>query len=237
MEDLHILEVGSYIVNDTIRQFLPQKNYIGVDLTEGPGVDVVGDGHALKFDDAEFDLAISCEVFEHNPFWKETFRNMYRMTKPGGFIVFTCVSTGRLEHGTKRSSPQVSPGTQAIQWNYYRNLAVKDFGPIVSDLLFEFISFSYNKVSQDLYFVGRKKCAIDEVNAKVFAEKDFLNYVNPAFSKSPAQRGVRGFFREIYRLPIDISCKFCDEKSFQSFAVNYQNAVFRVRRLMNKLVS
>ncbi len=52
--------------------------------TEGPGVDVVSSGHALDFPDETFDVTLSCECFEHNPYWLETFRNMHRMTKAGG---------------------------------------------------------------------------------------------------------------------------------------------------------
>ena len=40
-KNISILEIGSYDVNGSIRNFFPDSNYVGVDLTEGPGVDLV----------------------------------------------------------------------------------------------------------------------------------------------------------------------------------------------------
>jgi len=42
-------------------------------------------------------------------------------------VLFTCASTGYREHGTKRSSPESSPLTIEIGWDYYRNLTERDF--------------------------------------------------------------------------------------------------------------
>ncbi len=41
--------------------------------------------------------AFSCECFEHDEHWPDTFRNMYAMTRKGGGLVFTSACTGRLE--------------------------------------------------------------------------------------------------------------------------------------------
>ena len=43
LEDASVLEIGSYDVNGTVRKlFAAAGHYVGVDLVEGPGVDVVG---------------------------------------------------------------------------------------------------------------------------------------------------------------------------------------------------
>ncbi len=84
-----VLEVGSYDVNGSIRQLFRGSSYVGVDLLAGPGVDLVCDGHRLDHADDSYDLTLSCESFEHNPQWRETFLNMHRMTKPGGIVLFT----------------------------------------------------------------------------------------------------------------------------------------------------
>ena len=83
--------------------FFSNCEYIGVDIAEGPGVDVVCKGQNLQYESAAFDVVVSCECFEHNPFWKETFTNMVRMLKPGGICLITCATLGRKEHGTKRT--------------------------------------------------------------------------------------------------------------------------------------
>ena len=157
-QGLAVLEIGSHNVNGSVRPFFAGSDYVGVDLSEGKDVDVVASGHEVAFPDGTFDLTICCECFEHNPQWLQTFTNMYRMTKAGGVVLVTCASRGRREHGTARSSPEESPGTAAVGWNYYRNLNRPDFERRL-DLgeMFGVHAFFGNRVSKDLYFVGKKK--------------------------------------------------------------------------------
>ena len=151
-----VLEVGSFDVNGTIRQIIGEcDEYVGADLVGGPGVDVVKSGHLLDFPDGYFDLSFSSECFEHDEHWSESFLNMTRMTKPSGAVIFSCASKGRPEHGTKRSSPRLSPGTQAIGSDYYRNLEASDFEDTLEmGSLFSDYRFYYQPVTWDLYFIG-----------------------------------------------------------------------------------
>ena len=126
-QGIKLLEVGAHDVNGSIRQFFVGSDYTGVDLSEGEGVDIVASGHELDLPDASFDISISCECFEHNPEWVGTFSNMHRMTQQGGVVIISCASKGRPEHGTTRTSPEASPGTQDIGWDYYKNLSQRDF--------------------------------------------------------------------------------------------------------------
>lgn len=155
---LRILEIGSYDVNGSIRQFFEHSQYIGVDLIEGKGVDIVGDGHTLDYGDDSFEIVISCESFEHNPYWKETFLNMIRMTQKGGLVVFTCATTGRPEHGTTRTSCIDSPGTIQMKWDYYKNLEEADFYNEIPNFnqYFSRSLFIKNRQSNDIYFIGIK---------------------------------------------------------------------------------
>ena len=152
-----VLEVGSLNINGTIRQFFNSpEEYIGIDLEAGPGVDVVAQGQDFDYPDEYFDVAVSTECFEHNPYWKETFFNMYRMTRPLGLVAFTCASTGRKEHGTTRTRPEDSPFTVNAEWNYYKNLAEDDFKEMNLDSKFNKTFFKYNESACDLYFYGIK---------------------------------------------------------------------------------
>lgn len=153
---LAIVEIGSANVNGSIRPLFPGSRYTGVDLAPGPGVELVASGHDVALPSGSADLAISCECFEHNPMWRETFANMHRMTRPGGIVVFTCASRGRLEHGTTRTRPFDSPGSLAIGWDYYRNLNREDFEALPLATMFAGHAFFRNEVSKDLYFAGRK---------------------------------------------------------------------------------
>jgi len=151
-----VLEVGSYFVNDSIRTLFNGCQYTGLDLTDGPGVDIITSGHEFQAKCA-FDVVISCECLEHNPFYLKTFFNMVDNTALGGLVVFTCATTGRPEHGTSRTEPEQSPGTSAIGWDYYKNLTKNDFEDNVLSEKFSCHYFFTNPSSQDLYFVGIKK--------------------------------------------------------------------------------
>lgn len=151
-----VLEIGSYDVNGSVRHvFARAGRYVGVDLDEGPGVDLVSFGHEVGHLDASYDVTVSGECFEHDPRWRETFSNMVRMTRPGGLVVFSCASRGRPEHGTMRSEKSLSPGTQAIGLDYYRNLTARDFKEGVPiDAMFAEFGFWYLPTHFDLYFAG-----------------------------------------------------------------------------------
>jgi SAM-dependent methyltransferase len=166
-----IIEIGSYDVNGTVREiFAGNKEYVGVDLTPGPGVDRVGFGHDVDAPDGSFDIAISGACFEHDPMWRETFANMVRLTRPGGLVAFTCASRGRPEHGTTRSDGTLSPGTQAVGLDYYRNLVEDDFADLPLDEWFSEWRFWYLRTDFDLYFAGRRRggdCAVLPPDAEV----------------------------------------------------------------------
>lgn len=158
-ETQKVLEIGSYDVNGTIREIVgPCESYTGVDLVAGPGVDLVAFGHELDFESDSFDLTLSAECFEHDLYWTDTFLNMIRLTKSNGIVAFTCASLGRPEHGTLRSDPSLSPGTQSLNMDYYKNLTENDFQKaiVLTDFFSDFV-FYYNPISWDLYFVGVKK--------------------------------------------------------------------------------
>jgi SAM-dependent methyltransferase len=152
-----ILEIGSWDTNGTVRNFFEDCDYTGVDVASGPGVDLVGLGNEVDLPTRSFDLVISCECFEHNPYWAETFANMIRMLKKGGLCLVTCASTGRIEHGTYRSNPLDSLANIENIISYYRNLDELDFRRAIDiDLHFGDYFFSQNIYHCDLQFVGIK---------------------------------------------------------------------------------
>lgn len=153
-----IIEMGSWDVNGTVRQHFDNCDYTGVDVAEGQGVDLVCPGQLVEEPSNSYDVAISCECFEHNPFWLETFINMTRMVKPGGLCIFTCASTGRREHGTRRMAISNSLSAK-VGWfaDYYRNLNEADFRKAINlDFHFSHHFFHENIYSRDLYFCGVK---------------------------------------------------------------------------------
>ena len=153
---ISILEIGSYNVNGTIRDIFVNQKHTGVDVKQGPCVDIVYDGLNLHIKD-KFDLSISCECFEHNPYYLENFKKMIKLTKDDGVVVFTCASILRKEHGTTRTTFADSPGSME-KWDYYKNLFKKDFTKKIDmNKTFYKYQFYYNLFSDDLYFIGIKK--------------------------------------------------------------------------------
>lgn len=226
-QDSKILEIGAYEVNGSVRQFFEGSQYCGTDLMEGPGVDLVADGHLLDHQDDTYDLTISCECFEHNPHWASTFLNMHRMTRPGGFVIFTCATRGRLEHGTQRTSPTESPGSQEVGWNYYRNLRAIDFTErFCLEDLFSTHLFLTNRRSKDLYFIGLKKHGaasfeFDPMRLKHELQLGQRAYARSQFLKKPFYKKVLHPLSLISKLPLAAASYLPDEK-FQQFALWYK---------------
>lgn len=146
-----VVEIGSLNINGSVRQFFDAPaQYVGCDLGEGVGVDIVCPGHELPHADGSFDVAISCECFEHDRHWKKTFQKMIDLVRDGGLVIFTCATIGRPEHGTSRTSPADAPFTN----DYYCNLEEKDFLEFKS--FFKSHEFSNSQWPCDLYFWGIK---------------------------------------------------------------------------------
>lgn len=153
--NVRVLDVGSLNINGSIRQHFDGSEILGIDVGEGPGVDLVCAGQDLDHPDGHYDTVCSCECFEHNPYWVETFRNMIRMTRSGGLVIMTCATDGRAEHGTKRSKPEDAP---LIEWDYYRNLNEQDFRHEFDlDQLFTEYAFMVEPLVHDLYFYGFRR--------------------------------------------------------------------------------
>jgi len=156
-ENVRVLEVGSLDINGSVRSFFKDCDYTGIDVAPGKGVDLVCEGQLLGLPSGHFDTVISCEAMEHNPFWVETMANMFRLCRPGGLVVMTCATQGRAEHGTSRTNPADSPLTVGLKWDYYRNLAEKDFRAVFDfDRWFSDFKFFQNWNSFDLFFVGTR---------------------------------------------------------------------------------
>ena len=153
-----VLEVGSLDINGSVRSHFEGCEYIGADLALGPGVDIACPGQLLEFPSGHFDVAISCECFEHNPYWVETFINMLRMTSASGIVIMSCATTRRREHGTARTNAEASPFTSKRGWTYYRNLTARDVRDEVplGNWLEDWLCMA-SPEGYDLYFIGRRR--------------------------------------------------------------------------------
>lgn len=82
-----LLEIGSRARSgNSYRSFFPDDiDYVGLDVTDGPNVDIVGDAHEMSsILDRQFDYIFSISVFEHILMpWKVAIE-MAKVLKPGG---------------------------------------------------------------------------------------------------------------------------------------------------------
>ena len=156
-----VLDVGSGDINGNNRHLFENCEYNGNDVIPANNVTIVSKTKDLPFENCSFDTIISTECFEHDPEYKESFLKIYEMLKPNGLFCFTCASTGRCEHGTRRTTPNDSYGTIGDIENmsdYYKNLTVRDVNNILDlNEVFTVWDTYYNMCSHDLYFVGIKK--------------------------------------------------------------------------------
>lgn len=143
--DKSVLEVGSKNVNGTVRHdvmLLRPKEYIGVDIEAGDGVDEIVNAYDLvkHFGEERFDIVISTEMVEHVQDWVKVFDNMKRVLKPNGILLITT----RDKNSALHSYP-------IDCWRYEED----DFIEIFKD--FESVTTSKDSMSNDGTFVRAVK--------------------------------------------------------------------------------
>lgn len=166
-----VLDVGAGDINGNNRYLFKNCDYTGNDVVDAPNVTTVCKTKDLPFENATFDTIVSTECFEHDPEYEQSFLKIYDLLKPEGLFVFTCASTGRPEHGTRRTSAGDSYGTIAklpTFQDYYQNLTEVDLNKVLP-LRTKFATWDtyYNNESQDLYFLGVKTLQCGEGSGTV----------------------------------------------------------------------
>lgn len=185
--DVFVLDIGSLDINGNNQHLFDNALYLGLDIALGRNVDIVAKAHELRLPDATFDVVISTECLEHDRFYSQTLQNACRLLKPGGLFVLTCASDGRLEHGTRRTTPQDAPLLSRYgDWqDYYRNLSEADVrGAIDVDQVFATYRFAVNDAAHDLYFWGRKKGVLAK-------RRDGSFQISPMSARRSAPEGRR----------------------------------------------
>lgn len=105
----NVLDVGSLDVNGSFSNYnffsrgeawldLVKGEMTGIDLAEGPGVDVVMNANDMAFADNTFDLVLCLEMLEHDENPAKSIKEMYRVLKPGQPLILTCPNEKAPEH-------------------------------------------------------------------------------------------------------------------------------------------
>src|SRR6516225_3977772 len=98
-----VLEVGAYDVNGSVRPYaesLMPDCYVGVDIADGPGVDIVCDCEQLTAVlGGDWDVVICTEMLEHVQNWRTCMRELVAALAPCGYLLLTTRSPGFPYHG------------------------------------------------------------------------------------------------------------------------------------------
>ena len=149
-----VLDIGSLDINGNNRFLFEGGTYTGIDVGEGPNVDIVSLAH--EFDAPAFEVIVSTECFEHDAYYAKSIQNIVRLLATGGLFLFTCATTGRPEHGTIRSDG--GRDAPLMVTDYYKNLTEEDIRKVVDvSSLFEAYRFEIGHSTHDLYFWGLKR--------------------------------------------------------------------------------
>jgi len=151
-----IIEVGSRNKNGSIRQYIESKKpkeYIGIDIFEGKGVDKICDASNIinVFPKNYFDILVSTELLEHVEDWQTVIHNFKMVVNSGGIIILTTRSKGMGYH----------PYPDDF-WRYEE----EDMKNIFSD-------FVINSIEKDKIGFG---IFIKTTKPIIFKEKDILKY-------------------------------------------------------------
>jgi len=167
--DCRVLDVGSFDVNGNEEFLFTNCEFHGLDLAPGNGVSIVCPAQEYDAPDNYYDTIISCECWEHNPYYEESILNCVRMLRSKGLFLFTCATTGRAPHGVgyledgcsqQHENWKSLPNTYIENWDhdYYKNVTENDIRKFLDlDLIFEDYYFEVEKDHCDLYFWGIKK--------------------------------------------------------------------------------
>lgn len=145
---LEAVEFGARDINGSIQPLFPHAKWTGVDIADGPRVDVIADA-ATYTHPVPVDLVVCCEVFEHTPAWPDIIRNAYRLLGSDGTAIFTCAGRGRPPHSA-------IDGLAVRPDEHYANVDEGDLGLVMIDAGFEDIRIHWLDNPGDVRAWGRK---------------------------------------------------------------------------------
>ena len=159
-ERRQVVEFGAQDVNGTVRDLFKDCWYIGVDRFKGRGVDVQSLCHEFMPSRANaFDVVLSFEMLEHDPYWKQSLRSMYRLLRDGGALLLSFATGARPTHGT--------PGTDGFDHcaiagsNYCENLLPTDIASVLPPYYFSTCELTLEQGHQEVYLFGIKEATPD----------------------------------------------------------------------------
>lgn len=115
---IEVLDVGAYDVNGSARTVFDglEHTYLGIDLNDGPGVDIAGDAHELDklIDGRQFDVVLCLEMLEHDSAPWVTAAQLAWACRPGGVVLVTARGNGFPLHNEPDCFRFMEAGLRAV---------------------------------------------------------------------------------------------------------------------------
>lgn len=146
-----VVEIGSRVINGSIKRLFDNvSSYVGIDIIDGPGVDVVASGSDYKPDEL-VDFVVCCEVLEHvdDDTAKAIIKNSLKMLQDGGYIILTAAGSGRLPHSAY-------DGAGLRSEEFYRNVSVDNIMDWVGKSHAKILTIEENERDNDIYAIIQK---------------------------------------------------------------------------------
>lgn len=159
-KNYRVLDVGSRAIrdHDSYRRIFddPRFDYVGLDIEPGPNVDIVP-SHAYRWTEIEtssFDVVVSGQVLEHNPFFWISIAEVARVLRPHGILCLIAPSKGPVHRYPFDC------------WRFYPDAPAAIFAFVGLELLESYTEQpSRNKIVDtvwgDMFAIGRKPLNIN----------------------------------------------------------------------------
>ena len=123
-----VLEFGSRDVNGQARTVVSgrYRNWVGIDMTAGNGVDIVADAATVDLD-GRFDVVVCTSVFEHTPVWPQIMANAVRHMTARGWLLISAPGPGFSAHSARYEGPP-----EADAW--YQNVTTDELREVAEGL-------------------------------------------------------------------------------------------------------
>lgn len=144
---VRVVDIGARDINGTVRDLFPNTLYVGIDVEDGKGVDVVASGAVYK-PTKRAHIVVCCEVFEHCAEWRDIVANVHdNMLVKGGTFVATMAGPTRLAHSAIDGGP-------LRDGEFYENIDPTELEAVMADA--GFVDVEIDEVDADVRVCGVK---------------------------------------------------------------------------------
>lgn len=183
-EELIIVDIGALDINGSLRSVAPKGNqYIGVDFSEGKGVDIVlTDPYELPFENSSVDVIVSSSCYEHSEFFWLSFNEALRVLKPAGLLYISAPSNGSYHrHPVDCWRFYPDSGVALQNWGnrsgFTCALLESFIGVRKDDIWQDFIAVFVKDQSHSLSYPSRIQDVTDEfMNGRTIGSKYIVHY-------------------------------------------------------------